>query len=199
MTDASTLTWAEQLLAARAAFLAMPEPDDSPGYEFEEDGSITKKVAPKPRHSTVQEELLFRFRAARARRIAQAFPELRILWPTTVAVTIPDVSVYRWERRPSGPGGQVPDEATLPPDLAIEIVSAGQSAASQSAKCTLHVERGAEFALLIDPERRTAHIYTRDDPLVARALAPDERLELGGLLPDPPTLAEIFAALTLEP
>jgi Uma2 family endonuclease len=199
VSGASTLPQREQLLAARAAFLAMDEPDDSPGYEFEEDGSITKKVAPKPRHSAIQGELVVLFHAARQRRVAQAYPELRIVWQTTAAVTMPDVSVYRWQRRPIGPDGQLLDEATLPPDLAIEIVSRGQTPASQGAKCTLHVERGAELALLLDPERRTAHLYTREDPLVPRALAPDERLELGGLLPDPPTVAELFAALTPEP
>jgi hypothetical protein len=52
---------------------------------------------------------------------------------------------------------------------------------------------------VIDPERRTAHLYsTGADPLVPRALRPDDRLDLGDLLPDPPTLAELFAALNPE-
>ena len=54
----------------RAAFLALPEPIGQPAYEMQPDGSIIQKMAPKPRHSAVQEELLFRFRTARARRIA---------------------------------------------------------------------------------------------------------------------------------
>ncbi len=40
--------------------------------------SWLQKMAPKPRHSAVQEELLFCFRAADAQRIAQAYPEFRI-------------------------------------------------------------------------------------------------------------------------
>jgi Uma2 family endonuclease len=197
--DASTLPRPEQLHAARAAFLAMPEPAGEPAYEFEADGSITQKMAPRPRHSRIQRELLIRFEPAHAQRIAEAYPELRIVWPTTVAVTMPDVSVYRWERRPIGPDGQLLDEATLPPDIAIEIISPDQSITSQGAKCALHVERGAGVALLLDPERQTAHLYTPADPLIPRALAPEERLELAGLLPDPPTVAELFAALTPEP
>ena len=63
----------------RAAFLALPEPVSQSAYEMQADGSIIQKMAPKPRHSAVQEEILFRFRAARARRIAQAYPKLRIV------------------------------------------------------------------------------------------------------------------------
>lgn len=189
------------LRAARAEFLAGPEPIGEPAYELQADGTLTQKMAPKPRHSVMQEELLFRFRAARARRLAQAYPELRIVWTDeNVPPSVPDIVVYRWARRPIGPDGQLADEATEPPDLAIEIVSPGQAPAQVGARCAEYVERGVGLALMIDPERRTAHLYTRGpDPLVPRALTPDDHLELGGLLlSDPPTLAELFAALNPE-
>jgi Uma2 family endonuclease len=190
------------LRAARAAFLARPEPVGEPAYELQPDGTLRQKVAPKPRHSALQEELLFRFRAARARRLAQAYPELRVVWPDErLPPAVPDIVVYRWARRPIGPDGQLADEATEPPDLAIEIVSPGQAPAQVGARCAEYVEHGAERALMIDPERRSAHLYSRGgDPLVPRALGPADRLELGGLLPDPPTLAELLAAaLSPEP
>jgi Uma2 family endonuclease len=183
----------------RAAFLALPEPIGQPAYEMQADGSIIQKMAPKPRHSAVQEELLFRFRAARARRIAQAYPELRIAWPNTIPASVPDIVVYRWARRPIGADGQLADEASLPPDLAIEIVSPGQSPASVGAQCAGYLERGTGLALLVDPERQTVHLYTPDDPLVPRALHPDDRLDLGDLLPDPPSVTELFAALRPDP
>lgn len=183
----------------RAAFLASPEPIGQPAYEMQADGSIIQKMAPKPRHSAIQEELLFRFRAARARRIAQAYPELRIAWPNAIPASVPDLVVYRWARRPIGADGQLADEASLPPDLAIEIVSPGQSPASVGAQCAGYLERGTGLALLVDPERKTVHVYTPDDPLVPRALGPDDRLDLGDLLPDPPRVAELFAVLTPEP
>ena len=189
------------LRAARAEFLARPEPIGEPAYELEADGTLRQKMAPKPRHSVMQEELLFRFRAARARRLAQAYPELRIVWPDeNVPPSVPDIVIYRWARRPIGPDGQLADEATEPPDVAIEIVSPGQVPAQVGARCAEYVERGIGWALMIDPERRTAHLYTAGaDPLVPRALTPDDHLELGDLLPDPPTLAELFAALSPEP
>jgi Uma2 family endonuclease len=186
---------------SRAQFLARPEPIGEPAYELEADGTLSQKMAPKPRHSVMQEELLFRFRAARARRRAQAFPELRIVWQDeTVPPSVPDIVVYRWARRPIGPDGQLADEATAPPDLAIEIISRGQPPAQVGARCVEYVERGVQWALMIDPERHTAHLYgTGADPLVPRALLTTDRLELGDLLPDPPTLGELFAALTPEP
>jgi len=185
----------------RAAFLALPEPIGQPAYEMQADGSIIQKMAPKPRHSVMQEELLFRFRAARARRLAQAYPELRIVWPEeNVPPSVPDIVVYRWARRPIGADGQLADEATEPPDVAIEIVSPGQPPAHVGARCAEYVEQGVAWALMIDPERRAAHLYASGaDPLVPRALSPDDMIDLGGLLPDPPSLSELFAALTPEP
>ena len=188
------------LRAARAEFLARPEPIGEPAFELQADGTLTQKMAPKPRHSVLQEELLFRFRAARAQRLAQAYPELRIVWPDeSVPPSVPDIVVYRWARRPIGPDGQLADEATEPPDLAIEIVSPGQAPAQVGARCAEYVERGVAWALMIDPERRTAHLYTTDaDPLVPRRLASEDHLALGDLLPEPPTIGELFAALSPE-
>ncbi len=184
---------------AREDFLDLPDPIGQPAYELDEKGSLTQKMAPKPRHSAIQEELLFRFRAARARRVAQAYPELRVIWPDAVSALVPDIVVYRWARRPVGADGNLADEATLAPDVAIEIVSSGQSPATVGARCAWYVEHGTAVALLVNPERLTVHVYAPADPLVPRALGHDDRLDLGDLLPDPPTVAELFAALKPEP
>jgi Uma2 family endonuclease len=175
--DRGTLAWRQRgvmfrhrsLRDARAELLDRPEPIGEPAYELQADGSLTQKTAARPRHSVMQEELLFRFRAARSRRLAQAYPELRIVWPDeNVPPSVPDIVIYRWARRPIGPDGQLADEATEPPDVAIEIVSPGQAPAQVGAHCAEYVERGVGWALMIDPERRTAHLYgTGADPLVA--------------------------------
>src|SRR5262249_28789456 len=110
------------------------------------------------------------------------------------------IVVYRWARRPIAADGQLADEATQQPDLAIEIVSPGQPPAHVGARCGEYVELGTRLALVIDPQRGTAHLYSSGaDPLVPRAFAPDDKLELGDLLPDPPTLAELLAAIRPEP
>src|SRR5260221_9112386 len=112
------------LRAARAEFLARPEPIGEPAFELQADGTLTQKMAPKPRHSVLQEELLFRFRTARARRIAQAYPELRIVWrDENVPPAVPDILGYRWSRRPIGPHRPTADEGTQPPPPALQIAS----------------------------------------------------------------------------
>jgi hypothetical protein len=57
------------------------------------------------------------------------------------------------------PGGVVAD------DLAIEIVSPGQSPVTVGARCGWYVEHGTGQAVLVDPERRTVHLYTPADGL----------------------------------
>jgi Uma2 family endonuclease len=165
----------------RAPTCCPDRPIGEPALELQADGTPTQKMAPKPRHSALQEELLFRFRAARARRLAQAYPELRIAWADeTMPPSVPDVMVYAWARRPIGPDGQLADEASAPPDIAIEIVSPGQPPAHVGACCADYVERGVAWALMIDPERRAAYVHVRGaDPLVPRALRQDDKVGTG--------------------
>src|SRR3712207_5956329 len=106
-----------------AEFLALPE--EEPALEFE-DGEVTQKVAPKGRHSALQDALTtFINRSIRPRKLGRAFPELR----TTFAgrSRVPDVAVYAWDRIPRSEAGEVADDFLEPPDIAIEIVSPGQS------------------------------------------------------------------------
>src|SRR5262249_23247451 len=69
-------------------------PDEKPALEYDH-GTVTQKVAPRPRHSRLQTKLAEWFnRFAEPRQVALAFVELR----TTYAGSsfVPDVSVYRW-------------------------------------------------------------------------------------------------------
>jgi Uma2 family endonuclease len=132
-------------------FLAQPE--RKPALEFI-DGMVTPKVAPRPRHSRLQGKLVERFNVyAEPRELALAFPELR----TTFAGEshVPDVAVYRWERLPVDAAGEFLDECREPPDLAIEIISPGQSVTRLLQVCLWYVEHGVRLALLIDPRERS--------------------------------------------
>jgi Uma2 family endonuclease len=62
---------------------------------------------------------------AEPRRMARAFPELRTVFGG--AAYVPDVAVYRWERIPPTAEGEVPDDFTEPPDIAVEIISPGET------------------------------------------------------------------------
>jgi Uma2 family endonuclease len=129
-------------------FLRLPE--EEPALEYE-DGVVTQKMSPKGKHSRTQYRMAELFnRVAEPARQAIAFPELRATFGGRSYV--PDVAVYRWERIPVDEKGQVADDFQEPPDIAVEIVSPGQSATALVRRCLWYVDNGVQVALLVDPE-----------------------------------------------
>jgi Uma2 family endonuclease len=77
---------------------------------------------------------------------------------------IPDLSFVR--------AGHIPadfdwNKANLPltPDLAVEVISPGQSNAALLNRIARYLEAGAEEAWLIYPQRRVLHQYRRDEDI----------------------------------
>ena len=100
-------------------FLVLPEQE--PPLELM-DGDVTQKVAPVTEHVVLQlqfRDLVDGF--AWPRRLARAFPSCARA--TLQASTIPDVSVYTWDRLPRGQGGAWNNDVREPPDLAFEVLS----------------------------------------------------------------------------
>src|SRR5919204_4704254 len=78
--------------------------EKKPPLEYE-DGEVTQKVSPKTRHIVLQVWLVEELnRRLRGRKVAMAFPELRVTFGGRSYV--PDVSVFRWERLPRTPEGE---------------------------------------------------------------------------------------------
>ena len=67
---------------------------------------------------------------------------------------MPDIGVYRWTRIPRRPDGQIDDNHSIPAEIAIEIISPGQSIRALSEKCRWYVANGVEIALLVDDRGR---------------------------------------------
>jgi Uma2 family endonuclease len=158
-------------------FLRLPE--EEPALEFEA-GRITQKVAPKGRHSRLQtrlSELLNRF--AEPPKLAVAFAELRTTFGGRSYV--PDLAVYRWERIPRTPDGEVADVFEAPPDIAVEIVSPGQSATTLVRRCLWYVANGVQIALLVDPDDASVLLFRPGQ--VPRALHDSDRIDVGDVLP----------------
>jgi Uma2 family endonuclease len=174
-------------------FLKLPEQE--PALEFD-DGVVSQKVSPKGQHSALQfgvPELFNRF--ARPRRLARAFPELRATFAGRSYV--PDVSVYRWERIPRTPAGEVANDFIEPPDIAVEIVSPEQRVNALIRRCLWYVEHGVCVALLVDPDDRSVIDFRQDAKPVV--LVGADRIELGDLLPGfELTVDELFASLRIE-
>ena len=66
------------------------------------------------------------------------------------------------------------------PDLAIEVLSPTDRRTLARAKCRMWVATGAKMAVLIDPDRRTATVFTAGGE---RDLCADESLAFGELIP----------------
>ena len=74
-------------------------------------------------------------------------------------VRLPDLALIRWERYPNRqrPREPVP---TLAPDLAIEILSEGNTPAEMARKRREYFQAGTLLVWQIDPRRREVDVYT---------------------------------------
>jgi Uma2 family endonuclease len=72
---------------------------------------------------------------------------------------VPDVSFIRWERFPKR---KLPRDRVfaVAPDLAVEILSPGNTPAEMNLKLKDYFHAGARLVWYIDPEQRTAKVYT---------------------------------------
>jgi Uma2 family endonuclease len=91
------------------------------------------------------------------------------------------VSVYLWERIPVDAAGKVADEFRAPPDIAVEIVSPGQSVNALVRRCLWFVENGVRAAVLLDPSDESA-LLTRPGGTVT-GLHGADRIDLQDILP----------------
>ncbi|MGA7931948.1 MAG: Uma2 family endonuclease [Kovacikia sp.] len=129
-------------------FLQLPE--TKPASEYI-NGEIIQKPMPKGRHSRLQGKLCATInQVAEAPKIAYAFPELRCNFGGRSIV--PDVAVFRWDRIPFTPEGDVPDNFDLPPDWTIEILSPEQRPNKVLGNILHCLEYGSRMGWFVDPD-----------------------------------------------
>lgn len=95
-------------------------------------------------------------------------------------VRIPDVSFISWERYP---GGEVPDEgiSSFVPNLAVEVLSPGNTKAEIDRKLRDYFLAGVELAWVIDPKTQTAKSYTTPEDV--QRIGKTGSLDGGSVLP----------------
>ncbi len=95
-------------------------------------------------------------------------------------VRIPDVTFVGWDRLPGRelPAEPIPD---LIPHLAVEVLSASNTAREMTRKLGEYFGVGVQLVWLIDPPTRTAEVYTA--PTQRTAVAEDQALDGGAVLP----------------
>jgi Uma2 family endonuclease len=95
-------------------------------------------------------------------------------------VRIPDVSFISWEQLP---GRIFPDDAiaNMYPDLAVEVISAGNSPGEMRRKLRDYFTAGTRLVWFIYPKTRSAEVYT--SPRQRKKLAEADSLDGGSVLP----------------
>ncbi len=166
-----------------AEFLELPE--EEPALEYF-GGRVTQKVSPKIRHGALQMSgaMLVNLFAV-PRKLARAFPETRTTYGGTS--TVPDVVVFRWDRIPEDEHGELPEEVFTHPDIAIEVISPGQTLRSLSSRCRWYIDNGVSLALLVEPRGRFIRVFRRGQ----------EAVDGGG--GDPIDLGDVIPGLNFSP
>jgi Uma2 family endonuclease len=106
-------------------------------------------------------------------------------------VRIPDVSFISWDRYP---GEEIPDEGirSFVPNLAVEVLSPGNTKAEIDRKLRDYFVAGVELAWVIDPKTQTAKSYT--SPEDVQRVGKTGYLDGGTVLPGfRLSLKELFA------
>jgi Uma2 family endonuclease len=171
-------------------FLRLPEA--KPALEYI-DAKVVQKVPPKTTHSVLQMLLGARIlEHARPRRLGQPYPELRCTFGGRSLVF--DLSFFARGRLPRDAKGKRVDDVFLAPDLAIEIISPGQTIKDLTARLTWCVAHGVRMAWLVQPTRERVLIFRPERPVETRerdGVLSGEDVLPGFALP----LAELFGWL----
>ena len=89
--------------------------------------------------------------------------------------------MYRWNRIPRDAEGRIADNFPEPPDIAIEIVSPGQSVNRLIRRRISFVRAGVRLASLVDPsDESVAVINARGEELILTA---GETLDSSSIIP----------------
>jgi Uma2 family endonuclease len=141
-------------------FLAMPELDLT--YELV-DGEAVPKMSPKRFHSRVTGALFILLN-----QWSQDRGEVNPEWAIALKrkgedwVPVPDLTYVSYQRLPTE---VMKDEACpVPPELAIEIISPGQTFGQLAEKATDYLEAGVSRVWVVDPQARSITVFYPDAP-----------------------------------
>jgi Uma2 family endonuclease len=111
-------------------------------------------------------------------------------------IRIPDVAFISWERLPHRrvPTEPLPD---LAPDLAVEVLSVGNTPAEMARKRQEYFGAGVHMVWQVDPRTRTVEVFTTPDQ--STVLHEAQTLDGGTVLPGfTLPLQELFSELDLQ-
>jgi Uma2 family endonuclease len=111
-------------------------------------------------------------------------------------IRIPDVAFLSKDKFP---GGRFPSDSawSLAPDLAIEVLSPGNTDKEMTEKLHDYFNAGTRMVWYVDPRKRQVQVFT--SPQSSRIVTQDQTLDGGDVLPGfELSLKELFAELPAE-
>jgi Uma2 family endonuclease len=138
---------------SEAEYLALPE--EKPYLEYV-DGVAVQKAMPNRTHGRLQRKALVEFDRYGESHGGECWAEGRVWLPGSGDYRLPDVAYWAADK----PQGD--DRRSLPPTVAIEIASPGESVDAQRAKCRAFRQNGVDVCWLIDPETRSVEVFEGD-------------------------------------
>ena len=115
-------------------------------------------------------------------------------------IRLPDVSFISTDRL-RALGDPPPKIPTIAPDLAVEVLSDGNTAEEMDQKLKEYFESGTRLAWLVDPKRRVVAVYEPAEfsrtGIPTKILTESDSLDAGGVLPGfTVSVAELFTTST---
>ncbi|MCS7056921.1 MAG: Uma2 family endonuclease [Thermoflexales bacterium] len=134
-------------------------PRDGQKYELIEGALVVSPAGMQ--HEEVGAELLFLIRSFLAKeRLGKVFGSSVGYQLAERVLLSPDVSFVRTERLPRGSSPE--GFGRFAPDLAVEIISPGDSMTTIEDKVELYLKHGTQLVWVINPKLRRATIYRAD-------------------------------------
>lgn len=154
---------------AHSAEIVLPE--DKPAWEWVR-GRALQKVSPKYTHAHLQSVLSVAFLAwAEGRGRTGSEWRFRVTPPGEVTrPLVPDVAYLSYERL-AADAEDAAEEPLMAPEVAVEILSAGDRRVDVDHKIGVYLAAGSALVVLVDPKRR---ILEAHDPHGHRIVANDE-------------------------
>lgn len=155
------------------------------------DGTLVEKTMASIESALAAALIHFLYLFADTRRLGMVLVPDGMLKILPGQIRVPDVSFIRWERFPGRRPFNLPI-FPVAPDLAIEFLSANNTAIEMDRKLRDYFAAGVRLVWYIEPRTRTARAYTTADQWAEIGLA--DSLSGGDVLPGfALPLAELFA------
>jgi Uma2 family endonuclease len=167
----------EEQLTGINQFLRLPEFKPSMDYY---NGRAIQKMSPRIRHSIIQTEMIYKLgEHTRPLKLGGVFAELRCTLDDTSFVF--DLCFFLQDRRPKVPRDERA-HVTIPPDLAIEVLSPGQTVGELRQKFQAAIRKGLRLGWLIAPRLKQVLIFPGEGR--PKVLKPGDLLTGGDILPE---------------